>query len=196
MPPSQTEPKRYCCQTFFPPLPYPRGRTRNHRLENIRWDDASGNRQFARCVHQHGRLLVSPRDGEVENFVDGGSEMNENDIEHQLRQQPLARPSTDLDRRMDSLFGRAASESKRHARPAVPLWLAAAACLMCGLAGFSVRSIFISRRNQPAVIYIFPPSEAMTHLLNGTTASRSSDFDFSHAHAQVLQPPARQGNQL
>jgi hypothetical protein len=122
--------------------------------------------------------------------------MNKNDIERQLQQQPLAKPSADLDRRMDSLFGRAASESEQRSRPTVPLWLAAAACLVCGLAGFGVRSLFISRRNQPAIVYVFPPSEAMTRFLNGATASRSSDFDFSHAHAQVLQPPAPQGNQL
>ena len=122
--------------------------------------------------------------------------MNDNEIEHQLQQQPLARPSADLDQRMKALFHRAASESEQRSRPAVPLWLAAAACLVCGLAGFGVRSLSIFRRDQPAIVYVFPPSEAMTRFVNGATASRNNDFDFSHAHAQVLQPPAPQGNQL
>jgi hypothetical protein len=122
--------------------------------------------------------------------------MNENDFEGQLQQQPLARPSAELDQRMETLFHRAASRNLWASLPAVPVWLAAAACLVCAVAGFGVRSLFIPRQSAPTIVYVFPPSEAMTRFLNGATASRNNDFDFSHAHAQVLQPPAPQGNQL
>jgi len=122
--------------------------------------------------------------------------MNEHDIERQLQQQSLVQPSANLNQRMESLFERAISEIVRTSRPAVPIWLTAAACLICGIAGFGVRSLFISRENRPAIVYVFPPSEAMTHFLNGVTTGRNNDFDFVHARVQVLQPPASQGNQL
>jgi len=122
--------------------------------------------------------------------------MNENDIERQLQQQPLTGPSADLDRRMKVLFHNANPKQMHPPARTVPIWLMAAACLVCAIAGFGVRSLSIFRQSPPTVVYVFPPSEAMSRLLNGSTASRNSDFDFSHAHAQVLQPPAAQGNQL
>jgi hypothetical protein len=112
--------------------------------------------------------------------------MNENDIEHKLRQETLAEPSPSLDQRMDASFDKAASTNRRPLLPTVPLWLAAAACLTCGFAGFGARSLFVPRPNPPTVVYVFPPSEAMTHLLGGGTANRNDGFDFSHARIQVI----------
>jgi hypothetical protein len=122
--------------------------------------------------------------------------MNENDLENKLRQEMLASPSPRLDQRMDALFDKAASTNRRPLLPPVPLWLAAAACLACGIAGFGARSLFASRPNPPATVYVFPPSEALTRLLAGDKVDRSNGFDFSHARVQVINLPASPGDQL
>jgi hypothetical protein len=122
--------------------------------------------------------------------------MNENDIERKLRQETLAGPSPGFDQRMDALFDKAASTNRRPLLPTVPLWLAAAACLTCGFAGFGARSLFVPRPNPPTMVYIFPPSEALTRLLAGDKIDRSNGFDLSHARIQVINLPASPGDQL
>ena len=59
-----------------------------------------------------------------------------NDLEHELRRQPLARPSTALDARVAASLR---ASSVRYARP-VPLWACAAACLVCLGAGWVLRA--------------------------------------------------------
>lgn len=93
--------------------------------------------------------------------------MNENDIERQLRQQSLARPSADIDQRMDSLFHRAASGNLRASLPAVPVWLAAAACLVCAAAGFAVRPLLVRQQPPSTVVVVVPLNEALARLLTG-----------------------------
>jgi hypothetical protein len=122
--------------------------------------------------------------------------MNENDIERKLRQETLAEPSPGFDRRMDVLFDKAASANRHPLLPTVPLWLAAAACLACGFAGFGARSLFVPRPNPPTMVYIYPPSEALTRLLAGDKVDRSNGFDFSHARVQVINPSTSPGNRL
>ena len=122
--------------------------------------------------------------------------MNENDIERHLQRQPLTQPSADLDQRMKSLFHEARSERAHPLLRTVPIWLMAAACLVCAIAGFGVKSLFVPRQSPPTVVYVFPPSEAMTRFLNGATANRNDGFDFSRARVQVINPPAAVGTQL
>ena len=122
--------------------------------------------------------------------------MNENDIERELLKQPLARPSTALDRRMEAFFDEAQSGRPHFLMRAVPVWLTAGACLICAVAGFGARSMFIPRQHPPTVVYYFPPNEAMARFLSGAKANRSDSFDFSQAHVEVIQPSAAQGNQL
>ena len=122
--------------------------------------------------------------------------MNENDIERQLREQPLAQPSATLDQRMTMLFHEAESKRPHFLWRGVPVWLTAAACLMCAVAGFGARSLFIPRQYPPTVVYFFPANEEMTHFLSGGKANRSDSFDFSQAHVEVIQPSAAQGEQL
>jgi hypothetical protein len=122
--------------------------------------------------------------------------MNDNEIEHQLQQQPLARPSADLDQRMKALFHEARSERAHPLLRTVPIWLMAAACVVCVVAGFGARSLFVPRQSPATVVYVFPPSEAMTRFLTGATANRNDGFDFSHARVQVITTPPAAGNQL
>jgi hypothetical protein len=122
--------------------------------------------------------------------------MNENDIERELLKQPLARPSTALDRRMEAFFDEAQSERPHFLMRAVPVWLTAGACLICAVAGFGARSLVTPRQHPPTVIYFSPPNEAMARFLTGAKANRNDSFDFSHARVEVIQPPAPQGNQL
>jgi len=121
--------------------------------------------------------------------------MNNNDLERQLKDQPLAQPSANLDQRIQVLFDEASLRRPRLLVRPVPIWAMAAACVVCAVTGFWARSLFIPRQNAPTVVYVFPPNEAMTRLLTGT-ASHNDSFDFSHARVQVIQPPAPQGNQL
>ena len=112
--------------------------------------------------------------------------MNENDIERQLRQQSLARPSADIDQRMDSLFHRAASGNLRASPPAVPVWLAAAACLVCAAAGFAVRPLLVRQQPPSTVVVVVPLNEALARLLTGNSANRSDEIDFSRAQIHVV----------
>ena len=112
--------------------------------------------------------------------------MNENDIERQLRQQSLARPSADIDQRMDSLFHRAASGNLRASLPAVPVWLAAAACLVCAAAGFAVRPLLVRQQPPSTVVVVVPLNEALARLLTGNSANRSDEIDFSRAQIHVV----------
>jgi hypothetical protein len=128
--------------------------------------------------------------------MDGGSEMNEHDMERHLQRQPLARPSANLDQQMERLFQVTRSEHANPLARTVPMWLMAAACLVCALAGFGVRSLFVPRQSAPTVVYVFPPSEAMTRFLTGAAANRNDGFDFAHARVQVINPSVSAGNQL
>ena len=121
--------------------------------------------------------------------------MNENDIERQLQRQPLAQPSTHLDQRINTLFREASTARPSIFTCTVPVWMATAACLVCGVAGLGARSLFIPRQNPPTVIYFVPPNEAMTRFLTGAS-NRNDGFDFSHARVQVIKVPSTQGDQL
>jgi hypothetical protein len=121
--------------------------------------------------------------------------MNDNDIERQLKERPLVQPSANLEQRIQALFDEAAFHRPRLLLRPVPVWMMAAACLVCAFAGFGARSAFIPRQNPPTVVYFFPPNEAMARLLTGAV-NRNDNFDFSHARVQVIQSPAPQGNQL
>ena len=112
--------------------------------------------------------------------------MNENDIERQLRQQSVARPSADIDQRMDSLFHRAASGNLRASLPAVPVWLAAAACLVCAAAGFAVRPLLVRQQPPSTVVVVVPLNEALARLLTGNSENRSDEIDFSRAQIYVV----------
>ena len=112
--------------------------------------------------------------------------MNENDIERNLQQQPLAQPLANLDQRMDSLFHRAASGNLRPSLPAVPVWLAAAACLVCAAAGFAVRPLLVRQQPPSTVVVVVPLNEALARLLTGNSANRSEEIDFSRAQIYVV----------
>lgn len=122
--------------------------------------------------------------------------MNENDFERQLQRQPLVGPSADFDQRMKGLFHEACPERVHPLSRTVPIWLMAAACVVCAVAGFGVRSLFIPRQSPPMVVYVFPPSEAMTRFLTGAAANRNDGFDLSHARVQVTNPSTSVRNQL
>ena len=122
--------------------------------------------------------------------------MNEKDLERQLREQPLARPSATLDQRMNTLIHEAESKRPHLLFRAVPIWLTAAACLACAVAGFGARSLFIPHQYPPAVVCFYPANEEMARFLTGARANRGDRFGFSQAHVEVIQPSAPQGNQL
>jgi len=122
--------------------------------------------------------------------------MNEKDIEGQLQEQSLARPSAMLDHRMNALFHEERSKRPHFLLRGVPIWLTAAACLVCAVAGFGARSMFVLRRHPPTVVYFFPANEEMARFLTGPKANWNDGFDFSQAHVEVIQPPAARGNQL
>jgi hypothetical protein len=122
--------------------------------------------------------------------------MNENDIERQMQQQTVARPSADLDERMKRLFHEGRIRRTHPLSRTVPFWLMAAACLVCAVAGFGVRSLFVPRQSPATVIYVFPPSEAMTRFLTGAGGNRNDGLDFSHARVRVINPSISAGNQL
>jgi hypothetical protein len=112
--------------------------------------------------------------------------MNENDIERQLQRQPLARPSANLDQRMESLFHRGVSLSPRAPWPAVPLWFGAAACLICGMTGFAIRPLLVRQSSPSAVVVVVPLDESLARLLTGNHASRSDGIDFSRAEVRMV----------
>ena len=87
---------------------------------------------------------------------------------------------------MESLFHRAASRSLRTSLPTVPLWLAAAACLVCGIAGFIVHPLLVRQQAPPSVVVVVPLNEALAHLLTGNSANRSDGIDFSRAQFHVV----------
>jgi hypothetical protein len=112
--------------------------------------------------------------------------MNESEIERQLQQQPLVPPSADLEQRMETLFHRAGSLGSRASWQAVPVWLAVAACLVCGIAGFAVHPLLVRQPSPPTVVVVVPPNEALARLLNGNSANRSERIDFSRAEIRVV----------
>jgi hypothetical protein len=122
--------------------------------------------------------------------------MNESDIERQLQQQPLARPSANLDQRMESLFHRAGSLSPRASWPAVPLWLGAAACLICGITGFAVRPLLIRQPSPPTVVVVVPLNEALARLVTGNNANRRDEIDFSRAQIRVVRQKSPASDKL
>lgn len=122
--------------------------------------------------------------------------MNEEDIERRLRQETLASPSSGLDRRMDALFDGAAFQKRRVSLPTVPLWLAAAACLVCGMAGFAGRPLFVHRQALPALVVVVPPNEALARLLAGDQSRRNNDIDFSRAKVQIINQSTRAADSL
>lgn len=122
--------------------------------------------------------------------------MNEDDIERKLRQETLASPSPGLDQRMDALFDSAASVNPRVSLLKVPVWLAAAACLVCGIAGFAARPLFVHRQTLPTVVVVVPPNEALARLLAGDQSRGNNDIDFSRAKVQIVNQPTRTSDNL
>lgn len=122
--------------------------------------------------------------------------MNENDIERQLQETPLAQPSANLDGRMRTLFDDAAFARPHPLRRPVPVWLMAAACVACVAIGFGVRSLFVRRGKPATVVYIFPPSEAMRHLLTGDQSRQHDGIEFSRARVQVITRPSQTPDKL
>ena len=122
--------------------------------------------------------------------------MNESDIERKLQQQSLAQPSANLNQRMESLFHKARFERAHPLLRTIPVWLMAAACLVCAVAGFGVRSLFLPHQSPPTTIYVFPASEAMVHFLEGAKVKRNDGFDFSHARVQVTDRHVSTGSEL
>jgi hypothetical protein len=122
--------------------------------------------------------------------------MNENEIEHQLRQVPLAQPSAGLDQRMRGLFHDATAARPRLLVRPVPVWMVAAACLGCVVAGFGARSLFASREKTSKVVYVLPASEALTRLLTGQPSVTDNGLDFSHPKVQVITKPLQPPDQL
>lgn len=62
------------------------------------------------------------------------------DVERWLKKQRMPQASPALDARMDALFAEYAA-APRGLRKPVPLWLSAAACLLCFLGGAALRTV-------------------------------------------------------
>ena len=122
--------------------------------------------------------------------------MNENEIERQLQQAPLAKPSTDLDRRMRILFDDAAFARPHPLRRPVPLWLMAVACVGCAAAGFAARSLFTARQQTSRVVYIVPGNEELMRLLTGHSSVGKNGLDLSHLKVRVITGPLQNPDAL
>ena len=112
--------------------------------------------------------------------------MNENDIERQMQQQTVARPSADLDERMKRLFHEGRIRRTHPLSRTVPFWLMAAACLVCAAAGFAVRPLLVRQQPPSTVVVVVPLNEALARLLTGNSANRSDEIDFSRAQIHVV----------
>ena len=122
--------------------------------------------------------------------------MNENEIERQLQQAPLAQPSADLNQRMQTLFHEAEKAGPSLLMRPVPAWLTAAACLGFAAVGFGVRPLFVQRQPQPSVVVVVPSNETLARLLTGKPSPRSDGIDFSRARVQVITQPSQTPEKL
>jgi hypothetical protein len=66
------------------------------------------------------------------------------------------------------------------------VWLAAAACLVCGIVGFAVHPLLIRPPLPSTVMVVVPLNDALARLLTGNNTNRRDEIDFSHAQIHVF----------
>ncbi len=109
-----------------------------------------------------------------------------NDIEQRIRELPRPAVPDRLDRRVKELVDRR-SEANGLGRPRrVPLWAAAAACLVCAALG-AVLALALAGRPAPptpTVVYVLEPSPGLRAALGESPAPPSGGF-FSRSWHRV-----------
>lgn len=111
------------------------------------------------------------------------------DLEHRLREVPLARPSAAHDAAMQRIFTEAALRRPPLWAASVALWKSAAACALCLGIGYLLHAYVEPHPSpsQPAsTVYIVPPDSALSGMFDATPRRPVPALDVGKVRVRIV----------